>query len=315
MSNKIYSIGKIKELLPYQYPMLLIDRFWQESENTFVGLKNVTVTEEYFNGHFPEHPIMPGVLQVEATFQAALLAVKEKLDPTNTLDIYAKSMKNIKFRKPTEPGDRLVIEITVLEIINSEAKIKAAIKNNAGVSAQVEMILATRQKVYNVEKPELFTKYDKSPENEMNLEVIKKNMPHRYPFLFIDYIIGCESKRDSDDNLTYHITAIKNVTYNDPIMHSYSSGFSVLPGSVQSEIIAQAGCAYTLSRPANEGKLAFFMTIPSAEFYHPIYPGDQLRIELCIPDSSSKFGKGTGEIFVENKLVSKSTITFAVVDA
>jgi 3-hydroxymyristoyl/3-hydroxydecanoyl-(acyl carrier protein) dehydratase len=306
MSNKIYSIGKILELLPYQYPMLLIDRFWQESETKFVALKNVTITEEYFNGHFPSHPIMPGVLQIEATFQAAVLAVKEQLDPADTLDIYMKSMKNAKFRKPTEPGDRLVIDVEVIQIEKGEAVIKATNKNNAGLSTQVEMILATRPRIYNVEKPELFTKYDKNPEVSMDLEEIKKYMPHRYPFLFIDYVAYNDGET---------ITAIKNVTYNDPIMHSYSSGYSVLPGSIQSEIIAQAGCAYTLAHPANKGKLAFFMTIPYAEFYHPIHPGDQLRIELHVPTSQSKFGKGTGDIFVENKLVSKGAITFAVVDA
>jgi len=305
MSNKIYSIGKIKELLPYKYPMLLIDRFWQESETRFVGLKNVTVTEEYFNGHFPNHPIMPGVLQLEATFQAAALAVKEQLDPTDSLDIYMKSMKNAKFRKPTEPGDRLLIDIEVIQIDNGEAVIKAKNKNNAGLSSQAEMVLATRPRIYNVEKPELFTKYDKSPNNAMSLEETKKYMPHRYPFLLIDYIAYIDGER---------ITAIKNVTYNDPIMHSYSSGYSVLPASIQSEIVAQAGCAHTLSRPKNRGKLAFFMTIPFAEFYHPIHPGDQLRIELNIPDSDSKFGKGSGEIYVENKLVSKGLVSFAVVD-
>ncbi len=306
MSNKIYSIGKIKELLPYQYPMLLIDRFWQESETKFVGLKNVTTTEEYFTGHFPSHPIMPGVLQVESTFQAAALSVKEKLDPADKFDVYMKSMKNAKFRKPTEPGDRLLIDIEVMQIENGEAVIKATNKNNAGLSSQVEMVIATRPRVYNVEKPELFNKYDKSPDNSMNLEEIKKYMPHRYPFLLIDYIA-------INDGET--ITAIKNITYNDPIMHSHSSGYSVLPGSIQAEILAQAGCAYTLSQPQNKGKLAFFMTIPFAKFYHPVHPGDQLRVELHIPSSGSKFGKSTGEMYVENKLVTEGAITFAVVDA
>ena len=307
MSDKIYSIGEIKELLPYQYPMLLVDRFWQESETKFVGLKNVTVTEEYFVGHFPNHPIMPGVLQNEVMFQVAVLAVKKDLDPSNTLDIYMKSMKNGKFRKPTEPGDRLVVEVEVKEIKDGEASIKAVNKNNAGVSSQAEMVLATRPRVYNVEKPELFTKYDKSPDVAMGLEGLKKYMPHRYPFLFVDYIASEDGEK---------IIAIKNVTYNDPVMHSYSEGYSVLPASIQCEIIAQAGCAHTLSRPENKDKLAFFLTIPWAEFYHPVHPGDQLRIELNLPEAGkSKFGRGTGGIYVENKMVSKGEIVFAVVDA
>ena len=304
MLNKVYSVQDIKELLPYDYPMLLVDRFWQEDENKFVGLKNVSYTEEYFQGHFPDHPIMPGVLQVEATQQVATLAVKDKLDPNNELDIYAKSIKSVKFRKPTEPGDRLLIEVEVLKIENGEALIKAVNKHNSGICCQVQLTLATRPRSCEVVKPELFTEFDKDADIAMGLDEIKFYIPHRYPFLFIDYV----SKVENDC-----ITAIKNVTYNDPIMHSYSKGYSVLSEAIQAEIMAQAGAAHALSLPENKGKLAFFMTISNAEFYHPIHPGDQLRIELTVPATKSKFGKGSGKIFVENRVVSQGEITFAIV--
>ncbi|OGV17884.1 MAG: hypothetical protein A2X47_03700 [Lentisphaerae bacterium GWF2_38_69] len=138
----------------------------------------------------------------------------------------------------------------------------------------------------------------------MDLKTIKSLIPHRYPFLFVDYIAKSEGE---------NITAIKNITYNECLMHSYSPGYSVLSGAIQTEIVAQAGCAHTLSIPENKGKLAYFMTISKAEFFKPIHPGDQLRIELVLPPSK-KFGKGKGEIYVENELVSRGEITFAIVE-
>jgi len=70
-----------------------------------------------------------------------------------------------------------------------------------------------------------------------------------------------------------------------------------------------------LSKPENQGKIAYFMAIDNAEYFHPVTPGDQLRIEVDVPESSSRFGRGEGFIYVEDKIVSKSEITFAVVDS
>ncbi len=306
MSLKVLSLTEIKELLPYHYPMLLIDRMWQESDTKYFGLKNVSVTENFFIGHFPGHPIMPVVLQIEATFQVAAAALRKDLDPDNKFDIYIKSMKNAKFRKPNYPGDRLVIELDIISINGDEAVVKAINKNNSGVCSQVEMVISVRPRVYEVTKPELFTKYDKSENIVMDVSDIKSYIPHRYPFLFVDYIASEDGPR---------ITAVKNITYNEPIMHSYSPDFSVLSGAIQCEIIAQAGCARTLAKPENKGKIALFMTINKAEFYHPVHPGDQLRIELDLPETKSRFGKGTGEIYVDSKKISYGEITFAVVDS
>jgi 3-hydroxymyristoyl/3-hydroxydecanoyl-(acyl carrier protein) dehydratase len=306
MSLKVLSLTEIKELLPYNYPMLLVDRMCHESDTKYFGLKNVTTTENYFIGHFPNHPIMPGVLQIEATFQVAVVALRKRLDPENRFDIYIKSLKGAKFRKPNYPGDRLLIELDIISIDGDEAIVKAVNKNNAGVCSQVEMVISIRSRVYDVKKPELFTPYDRSEDIHMDVGEIKSFIPHRYPFLFIDYIAKQEGS---------HITAIKNITYNDPIMHAYSSGFSVLSGAIQCEIIAQAGCASALSSPENKGKIALFMTISKAEFYHPVHPGDQLRIELDIPATKSRFGRGAGDMYVDSKKVSHGEITFAVVDA
>ena len=273
MPEKIYSIEDIKQRIPYGYPMILVDRAWEEEDGKIYGLKNVTVNEEFFNGHFPNHPIMPGVLQVEAAFQLAQFAVSDKLNPNKDLDIYIKSMKRVKFRNPVNPGDRLLISIDFQSIEDNEAKLKFENKSNTGVCTQGELVLSTRPREYEISKPNLFNDFDKKEDLKMDLNELKNYMPHRYPFLFIDYICSVD---DTDSNFI----AIKNITYNEPMMHSYSPGYSVLPGTIQTEILAQAGCAPILARPENKGKLAFFGAINNAEFYHPIHPGDQLRIEL-----------------------------------
>ena len=303
---KVFSSAEIMELLPYRYPMLLIDRAWDGGANKMFGLKNITVNEEFFTGHFPDHPIFPGVLQIEAAFQVASLAVTDQINGDKTKDLYIKSLKNVKFRKPLLPGDRLLVEINVISIsADGDASISIINKSNSGVCSQAEMVISSRECVYDVKKPELFTKYDRTDTPAMDLATIKSFIPHRYPFLLIDYIAYAE---------TPYITAIKNITYNECLMHSYSSRFTALSGAILCEIIAQAGCAHTLSIPENRNKLAYFMTIPNAEFYKPIHPGDQLRIELNLPPVKSKFGKGHGEIYVENELVASADLMFALVD-
>lgn len=112
-------VREIQEILPHRYPFLLVDRILElEIGKRVVGLKNVTVNEGFFQGHFPGEPIMPGVLIIEAMAQvAAVLAVKSH---ENTLDIrrkliYFTSIDRAKFRKPVLPGDQLRLELEVIQ--------------------------------------------------------------------------------------------------------------------------------------------------------------------------------------------------------
>jgi 3-hydroxyacyl-[acyl-carrier-protein] dehydratase len=105
-------IEEIKNYIPHRYPFLLIDRVLELEDKRIVTIKNVTVNEDYFNGHFPGAPIMPGVLQVEAMAQSgALMIMKNQVDdPDNTLMVFT-GIKNAKFRKSVVPGDQLRIEV------------------------------------------------------------------------------------------------------------------------------------------------------------------------------------------------------------
>ncbi len=108
-------INEIMAYLPHRYPFLLVDRIEElEKEVSIVGIKNVTANEEFFQGHFPGNPIMPGVLIIEAMAQAAgILALKSMGRATSR--IYFMSIEKAKFRKPVVPGDRLRLEINVIK--------------------------------------------------------------------------------------------------------------------------------------------------------------------------------------------------------
>ena len=108
------TIDEIQEILPHRYPMLLVDRILEISESRIVGIKNVTVNEPFFQGHFPGFPIMPGVLVVEAMAQCGgVLALREMPDRDSKVVLFA-SIDDCRFRAPVTPGDQLRLELEIL---------------------------------------------------------------------------------------------------------------------------------------------------------------------------------------------------------
>ena len=258
MSEKLITIPEMKEILPCRNSLLLLDRACMVGENKIIGLKCVTQNELHFIGHFPGHPIMPGVLVVESIAQLGELAVWQRLNPDRKLDLYVKSLRRVKFRRPNNPGDRLIIEIEVTKITDDGADLTAVVRNNGGVSCQAEMTLGVREKDWSVAVPTGFNEFDKAETSAMDVTKIMSFIPHRFPFLFVDYV----SHLGEDG----HVTAVKNVTNTEYIFRTYSDGYQVLMGSVQPEIVAQAGCIFMLSNPATRGKIAYFMGIDEATF-------------------------------------------------
>lgn len=116
-SGEILDVRGIMKMIPHRYPFLLVDRLLSFAPGQgAVGLKNVTINENFFNGHFPEFPVMPGVLIVEAMAQtAALFVVKMLGDAASGKLVYFMTIDNARFRKPVVPGDSLHIHITKLK--------------------------------------------------------------------------------------------------------------------------------------------------------------------------------------------------------
>jgi 3-hydroxyacyl-[acyl-carrier-protein] dehydratase len=105
----------IMSLLPHRYPLLLLDRILEINDDTLVALKNVTINEPFFEGHFPNNPIMPGVLIIEALAQAGGMFALEKAPELRGKPIYFMGVDKARFRKPVRPGDQLILKVQVLK--------------------------------------------------------------------------------------------------------------------------------------------------------------------------------------------------------
>jgi len=146
-SSSALDIDAIRDILPHRYPFLLVDRIEELEAERVVGIKNVTANEPFFPGHFPDYPVMPGVLIIEAMAQVAGVLVLSGIpDRKNKLVLLA-GVDGAKFRKPVRPGDQLRIEIKVLRSRASMAKVSGIATVNGAVVAEAEIlcVLADRR--------------------------------------------------------------------------------------------------------------------------------------------------------------------------
>jgi len=120
-------IEEVMKLLPHRYPILMVDRILKLEGNNIVGLKNVSINEPHFLGHFPGHPIMPGVLQLEAMAQVAGILLLKRIEMANQI-AYFMSAEEVKWRKPVVPGDVLIIEVELTKIRGKIGKARGVCK-------------------------------------------------------------------------------------------------------------------------------------------------------------------------------------------
>jgi UDP-3-O-[3-hydroxymyristoyl] N-acetylglucosamine deacetylase/3-hydroxyacyl-[acyl-carrier-protein] dehydratase len=137
----VADISRIMEFLPHRYPMLLVDRIIDfKAGESIVGIKNVTINEPFFQGHYPGHPIMPGVLILEAMAQCGGLLLMEHVENPEDKVVYFMTMDNVKFRRPVTPGDTLVFELRVVQIKRSVCRIAGRGVVDGKVAAEAEFM-------------------------------------------------------------------------------------------------------------------------------------------------------------------------------
>ncbi|AVR97217.1 MULTISPECIES: 3-hydroxyacyl-ACP dehydratase FabZ [Pseudoduganella] len=148
--NKTLDINQIKALLPHRYPMLLVDRVltW-EANKTITAIKNVTANEEFFNGHFPHKPVMPGVLMIEAMAQtAALLSfLSTNVKPDENSVVYFVGIDNTRFKRPVVPGDQLKMDVEIVRTSRGIWKYKAVGSVDGQVAVEADLMCTIRNTV------------------------------------------------------------------------------------------------------------------------------------------------------------------------
>ncbi len=145
--NYVYGVTDIMKFLPHRYPFLLVDRIVElEPDKRIVGLKNVTINEEFFQGHFPGAPVMPGVLIIESMAQVAGVLIYRDLPDKEKKLIYFTGIENAKFRRPVVPGDQLRVEMELVSRRNTFGKMqgRAVVEGKLAAEAMVLFAIVNR---------------------------------------------------------------------------------------------------------------------------------------------------------------------------
>jgi UDP-3-O-[3-hydroxymyristoyl] N-acetylglucosamine deacetylase/3-hydroxyacyl-[acyl-carrier-protein] dehydratase len=139
-------IEDIMKALPHRYPFLLVDRILEKSEKHVVGIKNVTINEPFFQGHFPGHPIMPGVLIIEAMAQVGGMLLMGAVPHPENKVVYFTSLNNVKWRRPVKPGDQIRFELELLQVRGPMCKMSGVAKVDGQIVAEADMGAVVRDK-------------------------------------------------------------------------------------------------------------------------------------------------------------------------
>lgn len=149
----IMDVNEIRQILPHRYPFLLVDRIVELDAEKIVGIKNVTANEPFFNGHFPDFPVMPGVLIVEAMAQTAGVLVLKSIPDRHNKLVLLVSVDAARFRKPVVPGDQLRIEMSVIRRKGTVAKMAGKALVDGKVVAEAEVMCKLQDKAAGDAEP------------------------------------------------------------------------------------------------------------------------------------------------------------------
>ena len=143
-----YDINEIQEILPHRYPFLLVDKIIDlVPRKSITGIKQVTINEYFFGGHFPEAPVMPGVLQIEALAQVGAILALREFEDRNSKIPFVTGIDKAKFRRPVVPGDTLRLEVTALRIGSKVQKMRgiASVDGKTTAEAVIVSVIGDRQ--------------------------------------------------------------------------------------------------------------------------------------------------------------------------
>ncbi len=139
----ILDINEIKKFLPHRYPFLMVDRVVKITDNSIEAIKNISINENYFQGHYPDFPIMPGVLQIEAIAQVGgILALRKNNKNLSKKAIYFMGIDKVRFKSPVVPGDQLIIKVEIINLSQSRLVFSGKTYVKDKVACQVDKIMA-----------------------------------------------------------------------------------------------------------------------------------------------------------------------------
>ena len=301
-----FNYSELSALLGVKAPLLMIDRLKVVDDGSAVGIRQVTMNDVIFQGHFPGTPVMPGVLQVAAMVQAAKVLYLQAF-PGDSL-IAPVAFRKVKFHNPVVPGT--TFKVTCRQSGEpADGKVEDEIKNyvDDAVASSGFVTLERKDAAWFTPSeaegvPEYVATLPEGAKPTGPIELME-HIPHRYPFMLVDGMYATED--------VANIVGYKNVTGSDPLVNAISP--LCFASGLQVEAGAQLGCVAMLSLPENKGKLGFFMSIDSAEFKRPVLPGDRLYMKVsCEPHG--RFGVARGEFHIGAELVTTAAIKFAIVD-
>jgi 3-hydroxyacyl-[acyl-carrier-protein] dehydratase len=139
-------IEGIRAILPHRYPFLLVDRIEELEPERIVGIKNVTINEPFFAGHFPDYPVMPGVLIIEAMAQVAGVLVLSRMEDRKSKLVLLATIEEAKFRRPVRPGDQLRIEMKLERQKSTAAKMSGKATIDGVLAAEATMMCALAER-------------------------------------------------------------------------------------------------------------------------------------------------------------------------
>lgn len=305
--SKIYHFHELSELLSVRSPLLMLDQLRLDLSNmTATGIKMVSYNESVFSGHFPDFPVLPGMLQIAAMAQACRALMQASPNHDGDGVVVVKAMRRVKFRAPVTPGDILHLHCRVnreLEDGSIEFEIKNLLAD--GKLASSGFLTMSRQP-----STWLSPVSDTSPcpllaevsGPGMTPAEIIRHIPHRHPFMLVDKAFSLEDMAS--------VIGYKNITGTDPLVQATTP--AMFPAYLQIESAAQLCCATTLAQPEFKGLLGIFMAVDEAEFFRPVLAGEQLVIKAST-ETKGSFGIASGYFMVGNTIVAKGAIKFALV--